>query len=191
VVPSTPSSSDAPLSSPPIPIALTQSHAASSVQPLPNGRVVFTKSSLASPNDVFLLSGLDTREKPLQVEQITRFTEKDLKGKNLDEGEDFWFEGADGKNVHGWILKPKGFKETSEAARKKKKWPVVFMIHGGPQGQPDPGEESGRTDPSSNAGAWEDSWSTRWNPNSEYHSHRAKRLVLMHVVQFSRNKATS
>ncbi len=38
-----------------------------------------------------------------------------------------------------WILKPPGFDP-------KKKWPVVYMIHGGPQG------------------AWEDGWSFRWNP---------------------------
>ncbi len=38
-----------------------------------------------------------------------------------------------------WILKPPGFDPA-------KKWPVVYMIHGGPQG------------------AWEDGWSYRWNP---------------------------
>jgi len=38
-----------------------------------------------------------------------------------------------------WILKPPGFDA-------KKKWPVVYLIHGGPQG------------------AWEDGWSFRWNP---------------------------
>jgi dipeptidyl aminopeptidase/acylaminoacyl peptidase len=38
-----------------------------------------------------------------------------------------------------WVLKPPGFDE-------KKKWPVVYLVHGGPQG------------------AWEDGWSFRWNP---------------------------
>jgi dipeptidyl aminopeptidase/acylaminoacyl peptidase len=37
-----------------------------------------------------------------------------------------------------WLLKPPGFDP-------KKKWPVVYLIHGGPQG------------------AWEDGWSFRWN----------------------------
>ncbi|MEQ1828066.1 MAG: S9 family peptidase [Pirellula sp.] len=37
-----------------------------------------------------------------------------------------------------WILKPPGFDP-------KKKWPVIFLVHGGPQG------------------AWEDGWSFRWN----------------------------
>lgn len=38
-----------------------------------------------------------------------------------------------------WILKPPGFDPA-------KKWPVVYLVHGGPQG------------------AWEDGWSFRWNP---------------------------
>ena len=38
-----------------------------------------------------------------------------------------------------WILKPPGFDP-------KKKWPVAYLVHGGPQG------------------AWEDGWSYRWNP---------------------------
>lgn len=38
-----------------------------------------------------------------------------------------------------WILKPPGFDES-------KKWPVAYLVHGGPQG------------------AWQDGWSFRWNP---------------------------
>ncbi|QJW97234.1 S9 family peptidase [Frigoriglobus tundricola] len=38
-----------------------------------------------------------------------------------------------------WVIKPPGFDE-------KKKWPVVYLVHGGPQS------------------AWKDAWSYRWNP---------------------------
>ncbi|KAF8530893.1 alpha/beta-hydrolase [Gautieria morchelliformis] len=145
-IPPTPSSSDVRLSDIQVPVALTHTHAVSSVQPLSNGRVLFTQSSLTSPNNVFILSGLETPSKPLSVEQITRFSENELQGKQLDEGEQYWFKGAGGILVHGWILKPKGFKKRSNADANAK-WPVVFLVHGGPQG------------------AWEDSWSTRWNPN--------------------------
>jgi dipeptidyl aminopeptidase/acylaminoacyl peptidase len=41
--------------------------------------------------------------------------------------------------MHVWVIKPPGFDE-------KKKWPVVYLVHGGPQS------------------AWKDSWSYRWNP---------------------------
>ncbi|EJF57217.1 hypothetical protein DICSQDRAFT_174168 [Dichomitus squalens LYAD-421 SS1] len=36
-----------------------------------------------------------------EVEQITRFAASALKSKTLDDGSDFWFEGAEGKKVHG------------------------------------------------------------------------------------------
>lgn len=117
------------------PVQLTSSHVSSAIQPLSSGRLLFTRSSLTSPNDVFVLRGLDQLERrppnqdPIvyrgEPEQITRFTDDVLRGKGLAEGEDFWFSSA-GNDVHGWFLKPKGWK-----AGEKKKWPVVLLIHGG------------------------------------------------------------
>lgn len=46
---------------------------------------------------------------------------------------------VEGGKMQMWILKPPGFNAS-------KKWPVAYLVHGGPQG------------------AWEDSWSFRWNP---------------------------
>jgi dipeptidyl aminopeptidase/acylaminoacyl peptidase len=53
--------------------------------------------------------------------------------------ESFWFEGAHGDKVQGFLVKPPNFDPN-------KKYPVKFLIHGGPQG------------------AWGDDWSYRWNP---------------------------
>ncbi len=53
--------------------------------------------------------------------------------------ESFWFTGAKGDKVEGFLVKPPNFDAT-------KKYPVKFLIHGGPQG------------------AWGDDWSYRWNP---------------------------
>ncbi|HEV2064196.1 MAG TPA: S9 family peptidase [Thermoanaerobaculia bacterium] len=50
-----------------------------------------------------------------------------------------WTSSADGKKLHAWVVKPPTFDPA-------KKYPAVFLIHGGPQG------------------AWNDGWSTRWNP---------------------------
>jgi dipeptidyl aminopeptidase/acylaminoacyl peptidase len=47
--------------------------------------------------------------------------------------------GAGGTPMQMWVLKPPGFD-------RKKKWPLAFLVHGGPQG------------------AWDDGWSYRWNP---------------------------
>ncbi|KAJ7485987.1 Alpha/Beta hydrolase protein [Mycena galericulata] len=135
------------------PTPLAQSGAASGIQTLPNGRLLFSRSSFTSPNDVYIIRDLKTFEsdlhasqEPLEfkgdVEQITNFSADALEGKNLDSGEEFWFKGALDKDVQGWVLKPKGWNKHD-----KKKWPVLLLIHGGPQS------------------AWEDQWSTRWNPN--------------------------
>ncbi|KAF7346501.1 Dipeptidyl-peptidase 5 [Mycena sanguinolenta] len=155
-IPATPAESTTHPELPPkfnTPVALVHSGAASSVQPLSNGRLLFSRSSFTSPNDVYVIRNLKTFEDEIQasettlefkgtVEQITHFTADALDGKDLDKGEEFWFKGALDKDIQGWILKPKGFSSNDE-----KKWPIVMLIHGGPQS------------------AWEDQWSTRWNPN--------------------------
>lgn len=58
----------------------------------------------------------------------------------LDESkmQSFWFTAKDGVKVQGFLIPPSGFDA-------HKKYPVKFLIHGGPQG------------------AWGDSWSYRWN----------------------------
>ena len=153
------------------PVSLTQSKAASGIQVLPNGRLLFSQSSFTTPNDVFVIRSLkdleesiDKNDRPVQfegpVEQVTRFTEDELRGKNLSEAENLWFKGANGRNVQGWALKPRGW-----TSNQKKKYPVVLLIHGGQAivdslllcllSQRHPGPQ----------GAWEDQWSTRWNPN--------------------------
>jgi dipeptidyl aminopeptidase/acylaminoacyl peptidase len=53
--------------------------------------------------------------------------------------ESFWFTGAHGDKVEGFLVKPPNFEAN-------KKYPVKFLIHGGPQG------------------SWGDDWSFRWNP---------------------------
>lgn len=86
---------------------------------------------MTSPNDVFVLRNVDSANaSQLKVDQLTHFAAEGLKGKDLAVGEDFWFDGAKGK-VHGWTLKPPGFKEGE-----KKKWPVLLLIHGGKSDDP-------------------------------------------------------
>jgi dipeptidyl aminopeptidase/acylaminoacyl peptidase len=57
----------------------------------------------------------------------------------LKPAEEIEWTGALGAKVHGFVLKPRNF----EAG---KRFPLVVLIHGGPQG------------------AWNDAWSYRWNP---------------------------
>ncbi|KAK4251209.1 Alpha/Beta hydrolase protein [Corynascus novoguineensis] len=46
-------------------------------------------------------------------------------------------------DVHALVVRPSTYQQSSS---EKKKYPLCMLIHGGPQG------------------AWQDSWSTRWNP---------------------------
>jgi hypothetical protein len=154
------------------PVTLTHTHAASGIQTLPNGRLIFMQSSFTSPNDVFIFRGLESLEDMIetqcsvafegQAEQVTRFTEESLKGKHLSSGEEFWFKGAESRNVQGWILKPKGWR-----SGERKQWPIILLIHGGgfvKRPQAIFVILIGKSGPQ---GAWEDQWSNRWNPNSD------------------------
>ncbi|KAJ6559070.1 Alpha/Beta hydrolase protein [Mycena vulgaris] len=135
------------------PVALTHTGAASGIQLLSSGRLLFSSSSFTSPDDVYLIRDLGSFERAMtasqtsldafkgEIHQITHLTAGALKSKDLDEGEEFWFKGAL-TNVQGWLFKPTGWNKDD-----KKKWPVVMIIHGGPHG------------------ASQDQWSTRWNPN--------------------------
>ncbi|MBM4069164.1 MAG: S9 family peptidase [Planctomycetes bacterium] len=58
---------------------------------------------------------------------------------DLPKVESVTVKGADDVPMQMWILKPPGFDPA-------KKWPLVYLVHGGPQG------------------AWMDAWSYRWNP---------------------------
>jgi dipeptidyl aminopeptidase/acylaminoacyl peptidase len=80
--------------------------------------VAISKPTL--PGELFSVN-LQTGE----LEQLTNVNEEFLKGKELSEVEQFEYEGAEGWNVHGWLMKPVGFEEG-------KKYPLILEIHGGP-----------------------------------------------------------
>ena len=100
-----------------------------------NGFVVFARSTLTAPPEVFRIGADGTAEKPLTRENATW-----LRDVSVTPPESRTVKGAAGAAVQYWLLKPPNFDPS-------RKYPVVFLIHGGPQG------------------AWEDAWSTRWNPS--------------------------
>ncbi len=97
--------------------------------------VVFSKSALTSPPDLFRapMSGGE-------MKALTRENAAWLNDVGFVAPESLTATTAAGEKIQYWLLKPPDF----DPARK---YPVVFLIHGGPQG------------------AWEDAWSTRWNPS--------------------------
>jgi dipeptidyl aminopeptidase/acylaminoacyl peptidase len=99
--------------------------------------LLFTRMSFERPNEIFR-EELAT-EYSLEPAQLTNINQAVLAGLQLGPHISFWFTGALGDKVQGFLVKPPNFDPT-------KKYPVKFLIHGGPQG------------------AWGDDWSYRWNP---------------------------
>jgi dipeptidyl aminopeptidase/acylaminoacyl peptidase len=96
--------------------------------------VVYTLSNLQSGAQLFsqkLAGG-----KPVQLTQQNVDKLKDVK---FGDFEQFSFAGANGDTVHGYVMKP--WNATPGA-----KYPIAFLVHGGPQG------------------SFGNGWSYRWNP---------------------------
>jgi dipeptidyl aminopeptidase/acylaminoacyl peptidase len=98
--------------------------------------LLFTRMSIKSPTEIYKIE----LEKPFAGErQVTHLNDSLLSEVAMSPLESFWFTGANGDKVEGFLVKPPNFDAN-------KKYPVKFLIHGGPEG------------------AWGDDWSYRWNP---------------------------
>ncbi len=83
--------------------------------------IVFERNTLKSPAEIYLV-------KPGAGETaLTAINAAKIAAVRLGEPEQFSFKGWNNETVYGYIVKPVDF----DAARK---YPVAFMIHGGPQG---------------------------------------------------------
>ena len=98
-------------------------------------RMAFTRSAMHHPNEVYVAIDRDT---DWDVFNASKANDKVLKELDLPHPDSINVNGHGGHPMQMWILKPPGFDA-------KKKWPLAFLVHGGPQG------------------AWEDGWSFRWN----------------------------
>ncbi|MCS7314339.1 MAG: S9 family peptidase [Bryobacterales bacterium] len=107
----------------------------SDVQFTPDGKtMVYLGQSGVEPARLYRVSSAGGAPEPL-----TRLNDVLLSNYRLSEYEEFWVEAPDRVRVHSFLVKPHGFRED-------RKYPVLFLIHGGPQS------------------AWENNWGYRWNP---------------------------
>jgi dipeptidyl aminopeptidase/acylaminoacyl peptidase len=96
--------------------------------------IVFSKSTMTTPAEVFSVAGTGPPR------ALTHENETWLKEVAMTAPESLTVAGAGGTKVQYHVVKPPAFDPA-------KRYPVVFLIHGGPQQ------------------AWTDAWSFRWNPS--------------------------
>ena len=100
----------------------------------PDGKMlVFTEETTKTPTELFRMN-IDGKD----LKQITFINIEKVSQLEMNSLENFWFDGAGGTRVQGFILKPPFFSI-------KYKYPLIFLVHGGPQGQ------------------WGDEFHYRWN----------------------------
>ena len=107
-----------------------------------NGTIFFNGSSALAPNEIMAAENLVGADvgKPWwpKTHAVTHMSDALLSQIDLQPLESFTFKGANDEEVEGFMVKPPGFDPA-------KKYPLKFLIHGGPQG------------------AWGNSWTYRWN----------------------------
>jgi dipeptidyl aminopeptidase/acylaminoacyl peptidase len=99
-----------------------------------NGRtMVYTQQSGISPVEIFRASS--SGGEPVA---LTHLNDQALADHQLTPLEEFWVDGAEGAKVHSFMIRPPDFAPG-------RKYPVLMLIHGGPQG------------------FWGHAWTYRWN----------------------------
>jgi dipeptidyl aminopeptidase/acylaminoacyl peptidase len=111
-------------------------------------QLVFQRAQMHHPAEAFIvpigIAGQTKQGQPpidlsASPRQVSHGNDELYASVDLPRPESIEVPGAGGTPMQMWILKPPGFDPN-------KKWPVAYLVHGGPQG------------------AWEDGWSFRWCP---------------------------
>jgi dipeptidyl aminopeptidase/acylaminoacyl peptidase len=95
--------------------------------------LAFTRSSVTMPSEIFI-----AHPDGAHATQLTHHNTGLLSKVEMNPPEPFWFEGAEGARVEGFLIRPPHFDAS-------KKYPLLLLVHGGPQG------------------SWGDDWGYRWN----------------------------
>ncbi len=104
--------------------------------PYAGREVIFAMNSLTSPVELY-----SVMPNGRNVKAITQINADKLNAARMGEAEQFTFKGWNDETVYCWVVKPVDFDPA-------KKYPVAFLIHGGPQG------------------SFGDSFHYRWNPQA-------------------------
>ena len=85
-------------------------------------QVFYVQSSLGSPGDIYAIGFAGGK-----AQQLTHQNQVLLAQRKMGDYEQFSFPGWNEENVFGYVVKPPDFKRDH-------KYPVAFLVHGGPQG---------------------------------------------------------
>jgi len=94
-----------------------------SPQPMPAGKVLYGRDTLLGPAELHVVH----RVARMAPARITSLNDEKVAAARFGKPEPFTFTGSHCATVHGWITHPVDFDPA-------KKYPVAFLIHGGPQG---------------------------------------------------------
>jgi dipeptidyl aminopeptidase/acylaminoacyl peptidase len=100
--------------------------------------LAFTQANLSSGAQLFSMKLADASSSA-SATQLTHLNTEQLADVRWGEAEQFAFKGANGDTVYGHVMKPWNYEPG-------KRYPVAFLVHGGPQG------------------SFGNGWSYRWNP---------------------------
>jgi dipeptidyl aminopeptidase/acylaminoacyl peptidase len=101
--------------------------------------IAWVRNATQFPAEVYVADVADAATRaPLSARVLTHENDALVAQLAVNPAEDFWFTGAAGAKVQGFIVKPPNWKPG-------KKYPAILLVHGGPQG------------------AWLDEWHGRWN----------------------------
>ena len=118
------------------PTEIARLHAGDLVFSKDGKSLFFSRVSIAAPAEIARIDVNGTGK--ADAAAVTRVNDAMLSQVAMQPLEPFTFKGANNVDVQGFMVKPPNFDST-------KKYPVKFLIHGGPQG------------------AWGNSWTYRWN----------------------------
>jgi dipeptidyl aminopeptidase/acylaminoacyl peptidase len=99
-----------------------------------NGKIIcYSKHTLSRPVEIFSAFA-DGKN----IKAVSHLNDKLFQNIAMNEPESITYKGAGDTPIQAWLITPPGFSPD-------KKYPLVFLVHGGPQG------------------AWENGWHYRWN----------------------------
>lgn len=113
---------------------ILKDHVNSGLTISPDGKTIYFKQQRSNlPYEIFSMNNDGS-----DIKQLTNLNRKLLSKLEMIPIQTFWSKGAGGKEVQSILVKPPFFD-------KSKKYPMIFLIHGGPQGH------------------WTDDFHYRWN----------------------------